>query len=55
MQMQILMSVVMEPTIVPKHVQTLMEASLVDVIVVIYWILMGLLVTVCKNKITTRT
>ena len=39
---EILMSVVM--MFVPKHVQTLMEASLVDVIVVIYWTLMGLLV-----------
>ena len=41
------MSVVIEPTIALKHVQTLMEASLVDVIMVIYWMLMGLLVMVC--------
>ena len=34
---------------VPKHVQTLIEASLVDVIVVIYWTLMGLLVMVSTN------
>ena len=32
---QILMSVVMERKIALKHVQTLMEASIVDVIVVI--------------------
>ena len=31
---------------VPKHVKTLMEASLVHVRVVIYWTLMGLLVMV---------
>ena len=33
---QILMSVVMEPPIALKHVQTLMEASLVDVIMAMY-------------------
>ena len=41
------MSVVMEHTIALKHAQTLMEASFVDVIMVIYWMLMGLLVMVC--------
>ena len=40
------MSVVMEHTIAPKRVLTLMEASLVDVIMAIYWILIGLLVMV---------
>ena len=46
---QILMSVVMVQTIVTKHVLTLMEASLVDVIVVINWTLMGLLVIVSTS------
>ena len=43
------MSVVMVRMIVPKHVPTLLEASLVIVIVVIYWILMGLLVMISTN------
>ena len=42
-----LMSVVI--VFVPKHVHTLMEASLVDVLVVIYWMLVELLVMVCTN------
>ena len=46
LSIQILMSVVMVQTLVPKHVQTLMEASLVDVILVMNWTLMGLLVIV---------
>ena len=46
------MSVVMEQTIVPKYVLTLLEASLVDVVVVIYWTLMGLLVMVSTNMCT---
>ena len=46
---QILMSVMMEHMIAPKHVQTLLEALFVDVIVVIYWMLMELLVMVCIN------
>ena len=46
---QILMSVVMLQIFVHKYVQTLMEASFVDVIVVIYWTLMGLLVMVRTN------
>ena len=46
------MSVVMVHMFVPKHVQTLMEASFVDVIVVMYWTLMGLPVMVCcKHKL----
>ena len=49
---QIFMSVVMVQMIVPKHVQTLLEASLVDVIVVMYWTLMGLLVMVSTNVCT---
>ena len=49
---QILMSVVVVQMIVPKHVQTLLEASLVDVIVVIYWTLMNLLVMVSTNMCT---
>ena len=40
------MSVVMEHTIALKYVLTLMEASLVDVIMDIYWMLMELLVMV---------
>ena len=48
---QILMSVVMVQIIVPKHVQTPMGDSFVDVIVVIYWILMSLLVMVCRSCI----
>ena len=38
------MSVMTEHITVPKHVQTLMEASLVDVIVVFCWMLMVTLV-----------
>ena len=49
---QILMSVVKEQMFVPKHVQTLLEASFVDVVVVIYWTLMGLLVMVSTNMCT---
>ena len=48
---QILMSVLMEHITVPKHVRTLLEVSLVDVIVVIYQMLMGLLVMVCTSNI----
>ena len=44
------MSVVMEHMIVPKHVLTLMESLIVDVIVTIYWILMELLVKVCRRN-----
>ena len=40
------MNVVLEHTIVLKYVITLMEASLVDVIMDIHWMLMELLVTV---------
>ena len=46
------MSVIKKQMIVPKHVQTLLEASLVDVIMVIYWTLMGLLVMVSTNLCT---
>ena len=45
------MSVVMEHTIVSKYVLTLMEASLVDVIMDFYWMLMELLVTVYTRYI----
>ena len=38
------MSVVMEQMIALKHVQTLKEVSIVDVILAFYWMLMGLLV-----------
>ena len=41
---KMLMSVVMEHMIAPKHVQTLLQAILVDVILDIYCILMELLV-----------
>ena len=41
------MSVMM--VFVPKHVQTLLEASLVDVILDIYWRLMGLHAVVCAH------
>ena len=41
------MSVVMKTVVAPKYVQTLMETSLVDVIVALYWMIMGLLVMVC--------
>ena len=44
------MSVMIEHTIVPKHVLTLKEALIVDVIVAIYWILMELLVMVCRRN-----
>ena len=43
------MSVVMEHTIAPKHVQTLLEAILVDVILDFYWRLMGLHAVVCAH------
>ena len=42
-----LMNVMLEHTIAPKHVQALMEALVVDVIMAIYWILTELLVIVC--------
>ena len=48
---QILMSVVKEQMFVPKHAQTQLEASFVDVIMVIYWMMMGLLVLVCQTCI----
>ena len=41
------MSVVFKMVVAPKYVQTLMETSLVDVIVALYWMIMGLLVMVC--------
>ena len=40
------MNVVMRQTVALKYVLTLMEASLVDVIMDIYWMLMELLVKV---------
>ena len=40
------MSVVMEMVVALKHVQTLKEASLVDVILDLYWTVMALLVMV---------
>ena len=40
------MSVVMKMVVALKHVQTLLEASLVDVIVALYWTVMELLVMV---------
>ena len=43
------MSVVMEQMIAPKHVETLKEASLVDVILDFYLRLMGLHVVVCAH------
>ena len=46
------MSVVKEQMFVPKHVQTQLEASFVDVIMLIYWMMMGLLVMVSKNLFT---
>ena len=41
------MSVVIKMVVALKYVQTLMEASIVDVIVALYWMIMGLLVMVC--------
>ena len=52
LSIQILMSVLMKTVVALKHVQTLLEASVVDVIVVIYWTLMGLLVKVSVNLCT---
>ena len=49
---QILMSVVMEHTIAPKYVQTLKEASIVNVMVAFYWTLIELHVTVCRTTCT---
>ena len=49
------MSVVMEYTIAPKYVQTLMEASLVNVMMAMNWILMELLVMVCIYSIYIQT
>ena len=43
------MSVVTEQIIAPKHVQTLMEASFVDVTVGFSWTMMGLHVMVCRR------
>ena len=44
-----LMSVVMEHMIAPKHVQTQLEAILVGVILDFYWRLMGLHAVVCAH------
>ena len=41
------MSVLMKQMVAPIYVQTLKEASIVDVIVALYWMMMGLLVMVC--------
>ena len=41
------MSVLMKQMIVLKHVQTKLEATFVDVIVALIWMMMGLLVMVC--------
>ena len=41
------MSVMFKMVVAPKFVQTLMETSLVDVIVALYWMIIGLLVMVC--------
>ena len=41
------MSVLLKHIIVLKHVQILKEVSIVDVIVALYWMMMGLLVMVC--------
>ena len=43
------MSVVMGQTFAPTHVQTLLGASLVDVIMEFSWMLLGLLVMVCRS------
>ena len=51
---KILMSVVMEHTIAPKHVQTLMEAIFVDVILGFYWGQMGLHAMVCAHVHTVK-
>ena len=45
----------MEQMIALKHVQTLKEVSIVDVIVAIYWMLMGLLVMVCIQTCSYMT
>ena len=47
---EILMSVVMIQMLVPKDVQTLKEASVVNVIMVMKWMLIELVVMVCTNK-----
>ena len=41
------MSVLIKQMIVLKHVQTILEATFVDVIVALIWMMMGLLVMVC--------
>ena len=49
---QMLMSVLKKRMIVFIRVQTLLEVSFVDVIVlVIHWMMMGLLVMVCRSCI----
>ena len=53
--LQILMSVAMEEMIALKHVQTLKEISIVDVIVAFYWMMMGLLVMVCIQTCSYMT
>ena len=45
------MSVVMDYMIAPNIVQTLKEASPVDVVMVIYWMVMELLVMVCSTVV----
>ena len=45
------MSVLMEHTIASISVLTLLEVSFVDVRVVIYWMMMTLLVMVCRSCI----
>ena len=46
LSIQMLMSVVMKTVVALKHVQTLLEAIFVDVIVDLYWTVMELLVMV---------
>ena len=49
---QILTSVLRKQMVALKHVQTLLEASFVDVMVlVIHWMMIGLLVMVCRSCI----
>ena len=55
LSIQILMSVVMIQMVALIYVQTLQAASFVDVIVALYWMRMGLLVTVSIHTCTYMT
>ena len=49
------MNVGMKMVVALKHVQTLKEVSIVDVIVALYWMMMELIVMVCTQTFAYMT